>query len=100
VSCTRSKAAVRATRRIRGAIAQAVKMSRWLVESKQLANLAGMNGTILSLKVESHPVVIRVNPYSSIENSDPFFNISAAGSQKREKARQIREVYLRVSTGG
>jgi hypothetical protein len=45
-------------------------------------------------------VVIRVDPYSSIENSDPFLNISAAGSQKREKARQIREVYLRVSTGG
>jgi hypothetical protein len=44
--------------------------------------------------------VIRVNPYRSIENSDPFLNISAAGSQKREKAMQIWEVYLRVSTGG
>jgi hypothetical protein len=34
-------------------------------------------------------VVIRVDPYSSIENSDPFLNISAAGSQQREKSRQI-----------
>jgi hypothetical protein len=44
--------------------------------------------------------VIRVDPYSSIENSDPFLNISVAGSQKSEKSRQIGEVYLRVSTGG
>jgi hypothetical protein len=100
VSYTRSNFTVRATRRIRGAIAQAVKTSRWLGESKQLANLAGMNGNILSLKAESHPLVIRVNPYRSIENSDPFLNISATGSQKREKARQIWEMYLRVSTGG
>jgi hypothetical protein len=59
-----------------------------------------MNSDILSLKTESHPVVIRVDPYSSIENSDPFLNISVAGSQKSEKARQIGEVYLRVSTSG
>jgi hypothetical protein len=87
-------------RRIRGAIAQAVKTSRWLIESKQVANLAGMNCNILSLKAESHPLVIRVDPYRSIENSDPFLNIPAAGSQKIEKSRQIWEVYLRVSTGG
>jgi hypothetical protein len=59
-----------------------------------------MNGNILALKSESHPVVNRVDPYSSIENSDPFLNISAAGSQKSEKSRQIGEVYLRVSTSG
>jgi hypothetical protein len=59
-----------------------------------------MYSDILSLKMESHPVVIRVDPYSSIENSDPFLNISTAGSQKSEKARQIGEVYLRVSTSG
>jgi hypothetical protein len=59
-----------------------------------------MNDNILSLKSESHPVVIRVDPYSSIENLDPFLNISAAGGQKREKTRQIREVNLRVGTGG
>jgi hypothetical protein len=59
-----------------------------------------MNGNILSLKSESHPVVIRVDPYSSIENSDPFLNISAAGSQKSEKSRQIGEVNLRVGTRG
>jgi hypothetical protein len=100
VSCTRSNSAVRATRRIRGDVAQDVKMSRWLVESKQLVNLAGMNCNILSLKKESHPLVIRVDPYRSIENSDPFLNISAAGSQQSEKSRQIWEVYLRVSTGG
>jgi hypothetical protein len=58
-----------------------------------------MNGNILSLKSESHPVVIRVDPYSSIENSDPFLNISAAGSQKSEKSKQIGEVNLRVGTG-
>jgi hypothetical protein len=57
-----------------------------------------MNGNILLLKSESHPVVIRVNPYSSIENSDPFLNISAADSQKSEKSRQIGEVNLRVGT--
>jgi hypothetical protein len=59
-----------------------------------------MNSDILSLKMESHLVVIRVDPYSSIENSDTFLNISAAGSQKSEKSRQIGEVNLRVSTGG
>jgi hypothetical protein len=59
-----------------------------------------MNGNILALKSESHPVVTSVDPYSSIENSDPFLNISASGSQKSEKARQIGEVYLRVSTSG
>jgi hypothetical protein len=90
---------VRATRRVRGAIAHAVKMSRWFVESKHLTNLTGMNGNILSLKSESHLVVIRVDPYSSIENSNPFLNISAAGSQKSEKSRQIGEVNLRVDTG-
>jgi hypothetical protein len=57
-----------------------------------------MNGNILALKSDSHPVVIRVDPYSSIENSDPFLNISAAGSQKSEKSRQIGEVNLRVGT--
>jgi hypothetical protein len=59
-----------------------------------------MNGNILSLKLESHPVEIRVDPYSSIENSDPFLNISVAGSQQSEKSRQIGEVYFRVSTSG
>jgi hypothetical protein len=59
-----------------------------------------MNGNILSLISESHPVVIRVDPYSSIENSDPFLNISTAGSQKSEKSKQIGEVNLRVGTGG
>jgi hypothetical protein len=57
-----------------------------------------MNGNIPSLKSESHPVVIRVDPYCSIENLDPFLNISADGSQKSEKSRQIGEVNLRVST--
>jgi hypothetical protein len=59
-----------------------------------------MNSDILSLKTKPHPVVIRVDPYSRVENSDPFLNIPAAGSQKSEKARQIGEVHLRVSTGG
>jgi hypothetical protein len=63
-----------------------------------MMNLTGMNGNILSLKSESHPVVIRVDPYSSIENSDPFLNISVAGSQKGEKSKQIGEVNLRVDT--
>jgi hypothetical protein len=59
-----------------------------------------MNSDILLLKTESHPVVIRVDPYSSVENSDPFLNIFAAGNQKSEKSRQIGEVNLRVRTGG
>jgi hypothetical protein len=58
-----------------------------------------MNGNILSLKSKSHPVVIRVDPYRSIENSDPFLNIFVAGSQKSEKYRQIEEVNLRVGIG-
>ena len=41
-----------------------------------------------------------VYPYSSVENSDPLLNILAAGSQQSQKARQICEVHLRVSTGG
>jgi hypothetical protein len=77
-----------------------VKTSRWFVESKQLVNLAGMKCNILSLKAEPHPLVIRVDPYKSIEKSDPFLNISATGSQKSEKSRQIWEVYLRVSIDG
>jgi hypothetical protein len=52
-----------------------------------------------SLKTESHLVVIRVDPYSSVENSNPFLNISATRSQKSEKFRQIGEVNLKVSTG-
>jgi hypothetical protein len=87
---------VRAPRRIRSVVAQAVKTSQWLVESKQLVNLAGMKGNILSLKAEPHPLVIKVDPYRSIENSNPFINISAAGSQK---SKQIWEVNLRVCTG-
>jgi hypothetical protein len=59
-----------------------------------------MNSDILSLKTKPHPVVIRVDPYSRVEDSDPFLNIPATGSQKGEKARQIGEVHLRVSTGG
>jgi hypothetical protein len=70
------------------------------VKSKELVNLAGMNSDILSLKTKPHPMVIRVYPYSRVENSDPFLNIPAAGRQKSQKARQIWEVHLRVSTGG
>jgi hypothetical protein len=58
-----------------------VKTSRWLVKSKELANLAGMDSDILSLKTKSHPLVIRVYPDCRVENSDPFLNIPAAGSQ-------------------
>jgi hypothetical protein len=100
MSCSWSNSAVRVTRRIRGTIAQAVKVSRWLGESKQLANLASMKCNILSLKAEPHPLVIGVDPYWRIEHSDPLFNISAAGSQKSKKSRQIWEMHLRVCTGG
>jgi hypothetical protein len=48
-----------------------------------------MNDNIPSLKAESHPLVIRVDPYRSIEDSDPFLNISVAGGQQSEKSRQI-----------
>jgi hypothetical protein len=91
---------VRATRRVRGAVAEAVKSSRRLGKSKELANLSGSNGDILSLKMKPHPVMIRVYPYRRVEDSDPLLNIPAAGSQKGQKARQICEVRLRVSTGG
>ena len=69
------------------------------MKSKELANLAGMNSDILSLKTKPHPVLIRVYPYRCVEDSDPLLNIPAAGSQKGQKARQICEVRLRVSTG-
>jgi hypothetical protein len=100
VSGTWSHTAVRATRRVRGAVAEAVKTSRRLGESKELADLSGSNGDIHALKTEPHPVMIRVNPYSRVEDSDPLLNIPAAGSQKGQKSRQICEVRLRVSTGG
>jgi hypothetical protein len=58
-----------------------------------------MNSDILSLKAEPHPLVIRVDPYRSIKNSDPFLNISAVDSQKSQKSKQIGEVNLRVGTG-
>jgi hypothetical protein len=48
-----------------------------------------MNSNILSLKAEPRPLVIKVDPYRSIENSDPLLNIFIAGSQKSEKSRQI-----------
>jgi hypothetical protein len=99
VSCTRSHTAVRAMRRVRGVVAKAVKSSRQLGKSKELANLTGSNGDILSLKTKPHPVMIWVYPYSSVENSDPLLNIPAASSQQSQKARQICEVHLRVSTG-
>jgi hypothetical protein len=91
---------VRATRRVRGAVAEAVKSSHRLGKSKELANLTGSNGDILSLKTKPHPVMIRVYPYKGVEDSYPLLNIPAAGSQKGQKARQICEVRLRVSTGG
>jgi hypothetical protein len=47
------------------------------VKSKELANLAGMNSDILSLKTKPHPVMIRVDPYSRVENADPFLNLPA-----------------------
>jgi hypothetical protein len=59
------------------------------VKSKDLANLAGSNSDILSLKTKPHPVMVRVDPYSRVEYSDPFLNIPAAGSQKSQKAGQI-----------
>jgi hypothetical protein len=90
---------MRASRRIRRTITQAVKASRRLGNSKELANLAGMNSNILSLKAEPHPLVIGVDPYWSMEHSNPLLSISAAGSQKSEKSRQIWEVHLRVRTG-
>jgi hypothetical protein len=54
---------VRALRRIKSAIAQAVKASERIGKSKQVADLAGMNSDNLSLKTEPHPLVIGVNPY-------------------------------------
>jgi hypothetical protein len=68
---------------------QAVKASRRLGESKQLANLASIKSNILSLKAERHPLVIGVDPYRNIENLDPLLNIFVAGSQKSKKSMQI-----------
>jgi hypothetical protein len=81
-------------RRIRGAIAQTVEPSRRLWKSKELANPAGMQSDILSLKAELHPLMVKVNPHCSIEYSDPLFNISATRDQQRKQAWQISEMYL------
>ena len=89
MSYTQSHTAVRATRRVRGVVAEAVKSSRRLGKSKELANLSGSNGDILSLKTKPHPVMIRVYPYRRVEDSYPLLNIPVAGSQKGQKARQI-----------
>ena len=91
---------MRATRRVRSVVAEAVKTSRRLGKSKELADLTGSNGDILSLKTKPHPVMIRVYPYRGVEDSYPLLNIPAAGTQKGQKARQICEMRLRVSTGG
>jgi hypothetical protein len=48
---------------------------------------------------EPHPVMIRVNPNSGVEDADPLLNISAADSQKGQEARQIGEMRLRLNTG-
>jgi hypothetical protein len=92
VSCPWSHTAVRATRRVRSAVAEVVKASRRRWESKELTDLTGSNCDILSPKAEPHPVMIRVNPNRGIEDSDPLLNISAADSQKGLKARQIGEM--------
>jgi hypothetical protein len=52
VSCPWSHTAVRATRRVRRAVAEAVKASRRLWKSKELTDLTGSNCDILSLKAE------------------------------------------------
>jgi hypothetical protein len=56
--------------------------SRRLWKSKELADLTGMQSDILSLKTESHPVMVRVNPHGGIEHSDPLLNILATRGQE------------------
>jgi hypothetical protein len=80
MSCGWSDSAVRASRRIRSAITQAVKASRQLRKSKQLANLAGINSDILSLKTKPHPLVVGLSILKH-KTLGPLLNISAAGSQ-------------------
>jgi hypothetical protein len=99
VSCPWSNPAVRATRRIWSAVAEAVQASRWLRESKELSDLTSSDRDILALKAEPHPMMIRVNPNGGVEDADPLLNISAADSQKSQEARQIGEMRLRLSTG-
>jgi hypothetical protein len=82
VSCSRCNSVVRATGRIRSAIAQAVEPSRRLRKSKELSDLSGMQSDILTLKAEPQPLMVRVNPNGGIEHSDPLLNISATRGQK------------------
>jgi hypothetical protein len=72
---------MRATRRIRSAVAQDVEPSRRLWKSKEMADLIGMQGDILSLKTELDPLMVRVNPNGGIEHSDPLLNIPATRGQ-------------------
>jgi hypothetical protein len=83
VSSGRGYFAVRATRRIWSAIAKAVEPHRWLRKSKELSDLSIMQGHILSLKYEPHPLMIWVNPNYSIKDYDPLLIISATEGQKR-----------------
>jgi hypothetical protein len=82
VSCSWRNSVVRATGRIRRAIAQAVEPSRRLRKSKELSDLSGMQSDILAHKAEPHPLMVRVNPNGGIEHSDPLLNISVTRGQK------------------
>jgi hypothetical protein len=82
VSYSWCNSTVRATRRIRSAVAQAVKHGHRLRKSKELSDLSGMQSDILALKAEPHPLMVRVNPNGGIEHSDPLLNVSATRGQK------------------
>jgi hypothetical protein len=99
VSYPWSHTVVRATWRIWGAVAETVEASRRIRESKKLSDLTGSDRDILALKAKPHPLMIRVNPNRGIEDADPLLNISAADSQKGQKAWQIGEMRLRLSAG-
>jgi hypothetical protein len=94
VSYSGCNSAMRATGRIRSATTQAVEPSRRLWKSKELSDLTGMQSDILSLKTEPHPLMVRVNPNSGIEHSEPLHNISATRGQKWKQTWHIGKVTL------
>jgi hypothetical protein len=58
-----------------------------------------MQCDILMLEPEPHPLMVRVDPYYSIEDSNPLLNIPATKTQQGVQTWQICNVALRLCIG-
>lgn len=89
---------MRATRWIYKTISKTLKPYRWLRKAKQLSDLSSMYNNILSLKAKPHPLVVGVNPDSSIKYSDPLLNIETTKIQEGGHTRWVSDVALNIWT--